>query len=454
MGVHQPEAGPYSLHGKDVRFDSPYDAQHHGISMVYQEFGTASQLSVAETISLGKLPLNRFGLIDWKLVRQRAAEMLDLLGSEIPLEEPVGNLPRPQQQEVEIARALFNDPSILIMDEPSSALSHSEVAHLYTLVRLLRNRGVGIVYISHKLEEVFEIGDRVTVLRDGFKVGTRRIQDLKIDELTEMITGRAIDHGCDSAISEDQYGSTVLELQDFGLKGKFEEINLCVREKEIVGVAGLIGAGKTELAKAIFGVLPQNAELEGTYLYQGRVVQAQSLNPNKAMKMGIGLVTEDRQNEGLLTEQSLAFNMTVTALDRCTRHFMLVAMKLAELVQTLVRDLKIRPPDAEKLVKFFSGGNQQKAVIGKWLASQSKLLLLDEPTCGVDVGARQEIYGVMRALARQNTSMLVFSSDVREALEISDRILVMRKGRFVGEMLPREFDEQLLLDMMLGTGGA
>jgi len=453
MGVYQPEAGSYFLNGKHVRFDSPFEAQRHGVSMVYQEFGTTSGLTVSENISLGKLPLRRSGLIDWPRVRVRATEMLQLIGSDVPLSESVGNLSRSQQQEVEIARALFNDPTVLIMDEPSSALSHNEVEHLYRLIRLLRDKGVGIVYISHKLEEVYEIADRVTVLRDGFRVDTRRISDVKIDELMEMITGRRIEFRHRGDGLESQYGKKVLELEHFGLEGKFEDINISVREREIVGVAGLIGAGKTELAKAIFGVLPRDSHVTGKYIFEGKEVRARALNPHKATKMGVGLITENRQTEGLLSEQSLSFNMTVTALDRLSRHFLLLQKELLQLVGKLIRDLQIRPPEADKLVKFFSGGNQQKAVIGKWLASESKLLLLDEPTCGVDVGARQEIYGVMRSLARQGTSILVFSSDVREMLEISDRVLVMRKGRIISEVSPFEVQEHGLLDLMLGTGG-
>ena len=453
MGVYQPEAGSYFLNGKQVRFRSPSEAQRSGISMVYQEFGTASHLSVAENISVGKLPLRRFGLVDWRRVRERASEMLQLIGSDVPLGEEVGNLSRAEQQEVEIARALFNDPTVLIMDEPSSALSHDEVAHLYRLVRLLRDRDVGIVYISHKLEEVYEIADRVTVLRDGFKVSTRRVSDVKIDELMEMITGRRIEFRHGEGILETRYGKKMLELEHFELEGKFEDINLSVREKEIVGVAGLIGAGKTELAKALFGVLPRDSRVTGKYLLEGKEIGVYSLNPHKAMKMGIGLITENRQTEGLLAEQSLSFNMTVTAFDRFTRYFLLLHQELLKLVRSLIGDVRIRPPEPDRLLKFFSGGNQQKAVIGKWLASQSKLLLLDEPTCGVDVGARQEIYGVMRSLAEQGTSMLVFSSDVREMLEIADRVLVMRKGRIIGEVSPLEVQEHGLLDLMLGAGG-
>ena len=453
MGVYQPEGGSYSLKGENVRFASPFEAQQHGVSMIYQEFGTAPLLSVAENISLGKLPLKQSGFIDWKRVKSRASEMLQLIGSDVPLNELVGNLSRSQQQEVEIARALFNDPTVLIMDEPSSALSHTEVDHLYKLIRLLRDRGVGIVYISHKLEEVYEIADRVTVLRDGFKVGTRRITDVKLDELMEMITGRRIQFRHGQGGQDAEFGKKILELENFGLDNKFEEINLFVRQKEIVGVAGLIGAGKTELAKALFGVLPPNSRVTGKYVFDGKEISMHSLDPHKAVKMGVGLVTENRQTEGLLAEQSLAFNMTVTAWDRFRRHFLLMQNELLALVRTLIHELEIRPPEVDKLVKFFSGGNQQKAVIGKWLASQSKLLVLDEPTCGVDVGARQEIYGVMRSLATQGASILVFSADVREILEISDRVLVMRKGHIIAEVAPQQIQEHKLLDLMLGEGG-
>lgn len=456
MGVYPADGGKYFLNGKETKFSSPFDAQRNSISMIYQEFGMASLLSVAENISLGKLPLKRFGLIDWPKVNERASEMLQMIGSEIPLNELVGSLPKSQQQEVEIARALFHNPVILIMDEPSSALSYKEISHLYKLINMLRDRGVGIIYISHKLEEVFEIADRVTILRDGFKVTTQNINELKIEEVMEMITGKRMElhpHTRSEFGRKKSPRKNVIELEHFGVEDLFYDINMTVKEKEIVGVAGLIGAGKTELAKAIFGALPKDSHVTGRYIFEGEEVKAQSINSHKAIRMGIGLVTENRQSEGLLSEQSVLFNVTLTALNRLSRFFILLRKGMAELVKSIIKDVQLRPPEPDKLVKFLSGGNQQKTVIGKWLASQSKLLILDEPTCGVDVGARQEIYALIRAQARQGAGVLIFSSDVREILEISDRILIMRKGRIVSQVLPQEVLEEGLLDLMLGVEG-
>jgi len=456
MGVYPPDGGKYSLNGEEVKFSSPFDAQRHGVSMIYQEFGMAPLLSVAENISLGKLPLKRSGLIDWRQVNERASEMLEEVGSEAPFNELVGCLPKFQQQEVEIARALFLDPVILIMDEPTSALSYREISHLHKLINMLCGRGVGIVYISHKLEEVLEIADRVTILRDGFEVATQNMNELKIEELMRMITGRTVElhpHTRSESGREKSPRGNVIELEHLGLAGLFHDINMTVKEKEIVGVAGLIGAGKTELSKAIFGALPKGCHVTGRYIFEGEDVEAQSINPHKAMQMGIGLVTEDRQSEGLLSEQSVLFNLTLTALNRLSRFFVLLRERMVELVKKVIGDVRLRPPEPDRLVKFLSGGNQQKVVIGKWLARQSKLLILDEPTCGVDVGARQEIYDLIRAQARQGTSVLILSSDVNEILGISDRILIMRKGRIVNEVMPGAVLEDGLLNLMLGAGG-
>jgi ribose transport system ATP-binding protein len=450
MGVHHPDSGKYIVGGQEVSFHSPAEAQRQHVSMVYQEFGLVQYLSVTENILMGRLPSRR-GLIRGGQAREEAKRLLKMLGSNIPPRALIADLKVADQQEVEIARALSYDPVVFIMDEPTSALSHEEIRDLFSLVRSLRDKGIAIVYISHKLDEVFEITDRVTILRDGVIVSTDKTSKITPGTLMERMTGKKIA----VEIHREPTGyakppENILELQNFEAKGLFSDINLTVGKKEIVGVAGLLGAGKTELAKAIFGGLPKTIPINGKYIFEGEEVDIKSLIPAKAKKMGIGLVTEDRHSEGMISEQSVAFNVTLPALNRVTRRGVVIGRRVLELVRGIIKEVVLRPPEPNRLVKFLSGGNQQKVVIGKWLATQARLLMLDEPTRGVDVGAREEIYEVITQLARGGIGVLLLSSDLREIMKVSDRILVMHHGQIVSELLPHETSEEKLLALVLG----
>ena len=450
MGVHPPDSGEYIVAGNRVHFSHPAEAQQNRVSMVYQEFGLVKSLSVAENIFLGRLP-SRAGTISWRTARELAAEILTRLGSNISTHTIVGDLKVADQQEVEIARALSYDPVVFIMDEPSAALSHTEVEHLYELVNVLRDKGVAIVYITHKLNEVFEIADRVTVIRDGKIVGTYDTKELTISLLVEKMTGKHVNA---ELVREDMYqqsAENILELQHFTAEGMFNDINLTVGKGEIVGVAGLIGAGKTELAKAIFGAFPKQPHMTGKMVFEGKEVDLKSLGPSKCKTMGLGFITEDRQAEGVIPEQSVLFNTILPAFRRIVRGFVISNRLARQLTQDTVRDVALRPPDPDRLVQFLSGGNQQKVVIGKWFAAKSKLLILDEPTRGVDVGAREEIYAVVREQAKEKgLGVLLLSSDLREIMLASDRILVMRLGRITHELLPQETTDKQLLHLVLG----
>jgi ribose transport system ATP-binding protein len=454
MGVHRPDSGDYVVAGKSVKFNNPAEAQRSRVSMVYQEFGLVKYLTVAENIFMGRLPSRR-GMIRWRYTRKRATEVLKALGSDLSPSAMVGDLKVADQQEVEIARALSYDPVVFVMDEPSAALSYDEIGHLYELVNTLREQGVAIVYITHKLNEVFDIADRCTVIRDGRIVGTYDISELDLSTLVEKMTGKQVSA---EIVREDTYKkpkASIIELRNVEVKEKDKElysgVNLKVGKGEIVGVAGQIGAGKTELGKTIFGALPKTFTIKGEMIFDGKEVDLKKLSPSTAKKMGIGFVTEDRQAEGIIAEQSVLFNTILPAFQRVTRGFVIIGSKARQLVQGIIKDVALRPPEPSRLVKFLSGGNQQKVVIGKWLAAESKLLILDEPTRGVDVGAREEIYEVVRQQARnKGLGVLLLSSDLREIMIAANRILVMRLGKITHEVLPHETSERQLLHFVLG----
>jgi ribose transport system ATP-binding protein len=454
MGVHRPDSGDYVVAGKSVKFNNPAEAQRSRVSMVYQEFGLVKYLTVAENIFMGRLPSRR-GMIRWRYTRKRATDVLKALGSDLSPSAMVGDLKVADQQEVEIARALSYDPVVFVMDEPSAALSYDEIGHLYELVNTLREQGVAIVYITHKLNEVFDIADRCTVIRDGRIVGTYDISELDLSTLVEKMTGKQVSA---EIVREDTYKrpkANIIELRNMEAKEKDKElysgVNLKVGKGEIVGIAGQIGAGKTELGKTIFGALPKTFTIKGEMIFDGKEVDLKKLSPSTAKKMGIGFVTEDRQAEGIIAEQSVLFNTILPAFQRVTRGFVIIGSKARQLVQGIIKDVALRPPEPSRLVKFLSGGNQQKVVIGKWLAAESKLLILDEPTRGVDVGAREEIYEVVRQQARnKGLGVLLLSSDLREIMIAANRILVMRLGKITHEVLPSETSERQLLHFVLG----
>ncbi len=452
MGVHQPDSGEYVLEGRRVRFDSPAEAQRNRVSMVYQEFGLIRSMTVTENIFMDRLP-TKWGITRWSLATREATRILERLGSDISPDAEVGDLKVAEQQEVEIARALSYDPLVLIMDEPSSSLSQVEIEHLHRLVRVLRAQGRAIIYISHKLEEVFALADRITVLRDGAVEGKYEAADLSPSALVAKMIGKPARFETAERRVHVGTGGDALALQNVCVLGLVEDVDLKVGAGTIVGVAGVMGAGKTELARAIVGALPAGAVTRGTIRVNGRSVDIKSMNPNRAREYGIGFVSEDRQADGIVDTQSVIFNVTLPALRRVATAFVLVRRSGRKLVQRIIDDVKLRPRDMDRAVRFLSGGNQQKVVIGKWFAARSKLLILDEPTRGIDVGAREEIYEVIRRHARtEGLGVLLLSSDLREILSASDRVLVMHRGRITGEFSPGDVSEHELLDMVLGGG--
>ncbi len=426
-GVYQAEAGTVQVDGADVEFGNPRDAQSHGIATIYQELLLYPELSVAENIYMGHAPRARFGMIDWPMMRQQAAEILSSLDiNDIDVTRNVGTLSVGNRQRVEIAKALSQNARLLIMDEPTAALTEADVQRLFALVRLLRERGVAIIYISHRLDEVFMLADRVTVLRDGQYVGTRMIEDTSEDDLISMMVGRTIDDLFPKL--ETHIGAAVLELRGLTRRPLTNDISLKLHAGEIVGLAGLVGSGRSELAQAVFGFTPADS---GEILLDGKPVTIR--HPGQAMNFGIAYVPEDRGTQGLIRQMTVRENVSLAVLKTLAKGSVVNRSAERDLARRSIRQLNIRAYSTEQVVNKLSGGNQQKVVVSKWLASKPRVLIMDEPTRGIDVGAKAEIHRLMSELAQQGLAILMISSELPEVLGMSDRILVMRQGHIVAE---------------------
>ena len=385
-GVYEPDAGSLSVHGKAVAFNSPLEAQDAGIATIYQELLLFPELTVAENIFMGHPPRTRFGAIDWATMRARAQEILASLDiHDLDVSSVVGALSIGNRQRVEIAKALSRDARLLIMDEPTAALTEADVERLFGIVRRLRERGVGVVYISHRLEEVFELADRVTVLRDGHYVATKPVTETDKDDLINMMVGRTIDTLFPKADVEP--GKVVLAVKALNRRPLTKDISLEVRAGEIVGLAGLVGSGRSELAQVIFGVTPAES---GEIRLNGKSVAIK--NPREATRLGIAYVPEDRGHQGLIRPMALRENVSLAVLERLVRGVFIDRSAENALAKRSIEKFGIRASGAEQVVNKLSGGNQQKVVLSKWLASEPLMLLMDEPTRGVDVGAKAEIH--------------------------------------------------------------
>ena len=426
-GVHQPDTGVIHINGQPTIINSPREAQTFGIATIYQELSLYPELSVAENIFMGHAPRNRFGLIDWGQMRERSKEILASLNiHDLDVRRKVGALSVGNRQRVEIAKALSLDARILIMDEPTAALTEADVDRLFDIMRLLQERKVAIVYISHRLGEVFTMGDRVTVLRDGKYIGTKPVSETSEDDLINMMVGRTIENLFPKLDAE--IGEPVLEVRDLVRKTTTRGISLQLRTGEIVGLAGLVGSGRSELAQVIFGFTPAES---GQILIDGKSVRIK--NPGQAMRHGIAYVPEDRSTQGLIKQMDIRANTSLTVLRMLSKNTFINRKKEITLAQETIKKLSIRAYSPLQLVAKLSGGNQQKVVVGKWLATNPRVLIMDEPTRGIDVGAKSEIHRLMSELAQQGMAILMISSELPEILGMSDRVLVMREGRIAAE---------------------
>ncbi|HPX39355.1 MAG TPA: sugar ABC transporter ATP-binding protein, partial [Candidatus Hydrogenedentes bacterium] len=433
------DSGEIRLSGEPVSVTSPHHAQQLGISMIYQEFNLSPFLSVAENIFLGREPrLGKTPFINWSTMYRDAREILGRVRTDLDVRKPVNECSVAQQQIVEIAKALSFSSKVIVMDEPSATLTDHELKALFDLIRGLKKDGIGMIYISHRLEEIFEIGDRVTVMRDGQYIGTKEVSEVHREDLIHMMVGREL---------KDEYpkerfarGEEVLRVEGLGIDGAFQDVSFSLHKGEIMGLTGLVGAGRTEVARAIFGADKLHA---GQIFLDGRPITVTS--PQDAIRQGIGLLTEDRKTQGLVLGMSVRENTTLANLKDLVRFLFVDRGREREVTLKYVDDLRIKTPTIEQTAQNLSGGNQQKVVLAKWLFTGCRVLIFDEPTRGIDVGAKVEIYKLMNELVRNGVCILMISSELPEVLGMCDRILVMHEGRLAGELPRADADQERLM---------
>jgi len=444
-GAESRDAGEILLRGEPIAIATPQDALNLGINVIYQEFNLVPHLSVAENIYLGREPGAAMpGFINFRRLYDGAQETMASLGVSVDVHQEVGRLSVAQQQMVEIARATSRNSTVIVMDEPSATLTEHELQNLFALIRELQGRGVGVVYISHRLEEIFTIADRVTVLRDGRKVATLPVADTDRNELIRLMVGRELKESIPKRPAE--IGEVLLQARGLTREGAFRDVSFEVRRGEVLGIGGLIGAGRTEVARALFGADRLDA---GEVLWQGKPVRFRS--PRDAIAAGIGLVPEDRKTLGLILNMVVRENITLAHLDLLSLLGFVKRRQEGVVAREYIDSLGIRTPSGEQEVRNLSGGNQQKVVLAKWLFTNSQLLILDEPTRGIDVGSKVEIYELMNDLTARGSAVLMISSELPELLGMSDRILVMHEGRLAGELSAAEATQEAV--MHLATGG-
>ncbi|HEY7088488.1 MAG TPA: ATP-binding cassette domain-containing protein, partial [Tepidisphaeraceae bacterium] len=447
-GVHRPDGGKIILNDREIHLVSPQAAIREGIALIHQEPLSFPDLSVAENIFLGRgLPHGKLGQVDWRAMRARAAELLGSLGVRLDPKTRMRGLSIADQQMVELAAALSLNARVLLMDEPTAALTPQEVQDLFRIVRQLRDRGVAIVFVSHRLPEVFEVSDRITVLRDGHCIGTRTVRETTTDEIVRMMVGRPL-----SALYEKPaatVGTTLLRVESLSQEGRFHDINFEARAGEIVGIAGLVGAGRTDLAEAIFGVTRSDS---GAVYIDGSAARLGS--PRESVARGLAYVPEDRQHNGLLLPMSIAANTTLADLEEVSRAGVISRRRETTLAETWKQKLGTRLRDVHQPAAELSGGNQQKVVLSKWLLTGPRILIVDEPTRGIDIGAKAEVHQLLAELARQGKAIVMISSDLPEVLAMSDRVLVMRQGRIAAEFARGEATQERVMAAATGTDRA
>src|SRR6476620_5370975 len=442
-GIHSPDAGRLFVRGREVRFDSPRDAFGAGVGMVHQELAYCGNMRVAENLLLGYLPRRR-GFVDRASLERRAHEMLAEIGAELDVRAPMSELRIAQQQLVQIATAVGAGADIVIFDEPTSSLSQADADRLYELIERLKARGVTCIYVSHRMPEIYRLCDAISVLRDGRHVASRPAATLSESELVTLMIGRELGDYLPQS-DERAAGKELLRVDLLTVPGKFRDVSFSLHEGEIVGLAGLVGAGRSEIAQAIFGLEHVSS---GTVAIDGK--PARIAEPKDAIALGIGLVPEDRKRQGLVLGESGAHNTTLPILRRLSRALFVRRREEETLASTFFSTLRVRTPSLAAPVAGLSGGNQQKVVLARWLAANSRILILDEPTRGVDVGAKAEIHALIGELAEQGAAILLISSELPELLNLSDRILVLRAGRMVGEVARVDANQERLLRLMAG----
>jgi ribose transport system ATP-binding protein len=443
-GVHQPDSGEILIEGRPVRIPSPYVAQQLGIAIIHQELNLLPDMTVAENVFLGREPKRRLGIVDSRQLEEQAKQVLHRLGVDIDPHIRLARLSVAQAQMVEIAKALSLNARLVIMDEPSATLGGRDLEYLFDVIRALKAQGVGVVYISHRIAEIFQIADRVTVFKDGSVVGTQPVSEIDRPELVRMMIGRTLSEAF--PLRGGTPGEEVLRVEGVSCSGRLKDVCLSAHRGEIVGIAGLVGAGRTELAEAVFGARRVDG---GTVYIKGQPVNVSS--PRHALGQRLGFLTEDRNEGGLVLGLSVRENVSLPSLDRRQRLGFVDQRSERQAVRTIAEDLRIRTPSLAQDVEYLSGGNRQKVVLAKWLISGPELLIFDEPTRGIDVGAKSEIWNLMRELANSGKAILMISSELPEIVGMSDRIIVFYRGQVVGDLPGETATEEQV--MMLATYG-
>ena len=444
FGIHSMDSGEIVLRGQAVTIRDPHHALQLGITMVHQELNLVPGMNAAQNIALGHESTIGATVLKWPAIYAMAQEQLERLGIQVDLRKPVKYLSVAQQQLIEIAKALSWNAEVMVMDEPTSSLTGHEIAQLFTVLRRLTAKGVGVVFISHRLEEIYEIADRVTVLRDGQHIGTWATTEVKMPELIRAMVGRSVQNLFPKY--ETTPGAEALRVEGLTRKGVLHDISFVAYKGEILGIAGLVGAGRTELVRAIFGADPIDA---GAIYIEGQRRYIRS--PQDAIRYRLGLAPEDRKQQGLVLLMSVQSNVALALYDRLTQLGFIHSKRRQEVAQRYVDQLKIKTPNLDRQVRYLSGGTQQKVVIARWLACGASIFIFDEPTRGIDVGAKVEVHQLMSELAQAGRCVIMISSELPEILGMSDRVLVMREGQIVAEVNRAEATQEIIMSYASGA---
>ena len=443
-GIHRADAGTIMVDGKEVTFKNNKDAEEHGIAFIHQELNIWPNLSVLENLFLMNQPKTRFGTIDFKKMREMAEAKCQEIGIDLPLDEIAGECSVGQQQMTEITRSLMLDAKTVIMDEPTAALTERETDRLFEVMKKLKNKGVSIIYISHRMEEVFANCDTITVMRDGQTISSRPTEETNMDQIVGDMVGRVMSEYYPARTNVP--GDEIFRVEGFTQPGVFRDISFNLRKGEILGVAGLMGAGRTEIMRAIFGVDPHES---GKLYFEGKGIHIK--NPRDAIRHGFGFITENRKTEGLILDFSIERNIALPSEERLAQSHVINDKKEFDFSSELSKRLGVKAQDINLPASTLSGGNQQKVVIAKWVGMHPKLLILDEPTRGIDIGAKKDIYDLMNELTAKGVSIIMVSSELPEVIGMSDRILVIHEGRAAGIVEHKDATQTRI--MTLATGG-
>lgn len=443
-GIHRADAGTIMVDGKEVTFKNNKDAEEHGIAFIHQELNIWPNLSVLENLFLMNQPKTRFGTIDFKKMREMAEAKCQEIGIDLPLDEIAGECSVGQQQMTEITRSLMLDAKTVIMDEPTAALTERETDRLFEVMKKLKNKGVSIIYISHRMEEVFANCDTITVMRDGQTISSRPTEETNMDQIVGDMVGRVMSEYYPARTNVP--GDEIFRVEGFTQPGVFRDISFNLRKGEILGVAGLMGAGRTEIMRAIFGVDPHES---GKLYFEGKEIHIK--NPRDAIRQGFGFITENRKTEGLILDFSIERNIALPSEERLAQSHVINDRKEFDFSSELSKRLGVKAQDINLPASTLSGGNQQKVVIAKWVGMHPKLLILDEPTRGIDIGAKKDIYDLMNELTAKGVSIIMVSSELPEVIGMSDRILVIHEGRAAGIVEHKDATQTRI--MTLATGG-